>query len=170
MQTSAWYALWMPIWSYWQVDYILLREAYIANNRTDMYTSGTSGDSDTLCNRTSHTRQWVMLKTSPPLPHAHHTHTCTHTCIQTCTCTHTHTHTCTCTHTHTHTCMYTHTCTHIHTPYYRHGSTLQDRFPPSQKQILRLEPTEIIPHPLAFVVTNYKWRTLLKLTVIDKHF
>ena len=57
------------IWSYLQVSYILLREAYIANTRND--TSGTSGDWQVQqLHSSSHTSDVENL----PLPHMH-THT-----------------------------------------------------------------------------------------------
>ena len=83
------------IWSYLQVSYILLREAYIANTRND--TSGTSGDSD-KCNSLLFEFTYIQgNEWCDPLPHMH---------------THTHTrHTCTYTHTHVHD---THARTHTH--------------------------------------------------------
>ena len=71
------------IWSYLQVSYILLREAYIANTRND--TSGTSGDSDKLCNSFKFTYKAMSDVEFPPThapthtAHAHTRHTCAYT-------------------------------------------------------------------------------------------
>ena len=66
------------IWSYLQVRYILLREAYIANTRND--TSWTSGDSD-KCNNfiQVHIQGNEWCGRPPPPTHAHAHARTTHT-------------------------------------------------------------------------------------------
>ena len=85
------------IWSYLQVDYNCWGGICMANTRTD--TSGTSNDSDKLCNIfiQVHIQGNEWCGRPPPLTHTHvhphmHIHTCTHTCPYTPT--HVHEHLC----------------------------------------------------------------------------
>ena len=58
------------IWSYLQVSYILLREAYIANTRNESVTLGDSDKCNSFIISSSHTRQWVNHVVSQATPFA----------------------------------------------------------------------------------------------------
>ena len=85
MEVRARMLLW---WSYLQVSYKLLREAYIAITRND--TSGTSGDSD-KCNSFKFGNEWCGRLPPPTDAHNIHIHMHVHT-QHTCTYTNIHAH------------------------------------------------------------------------------